>query len=192
MKRVVMVGLVLVVLLGLVACAAPRSAESDMVMEESLSVGSASGSKGVVTYTATTTVASAGEDEYSGERMIVRTGDVSLVVADVAEALDEIAAMAVGSGGYVVSSRLYGDDEDRRGSISIRVPDEGYDSAIEALRDLAVRVESERTYSEDVTEQYVDLQSRLKNAEATEAQYLALLEEAKDVEDILNLSLIHI
>ena len=119
--------------------------------------------------------------------MIVRTGDVSLVVADVATSLDEITRLAVDSGGYVVSSRLYGEEEDRRGNISVRVPDDGYDSVLAALRALAVRVESERTYSEDVTEQYIDLQSRLNNAEATEAQYLALLEKAEDVEDILRI-----
>ena len=52
---------------------------------------------------------------------------------------------------------------------------------------MAVRVTSESTDSQDVTEQYTDLESRLRNAEATESQYLALLEEAKDVEDILNI-----
>ena len=74
-----------------------------------------------------------------------------------------------------------------RGWISIRVPDEKFDQALAELRDLAVRVESESTYSEDVTEEYIDLESRLKNAEATEQQYLALLEKAEDVEDILRI-----
>jgi len=52
---------------------------------------------------------------------------------------------------------------------------------------LAVRVTSESTSSRDVTEEYIDLESRLKNAEATEKQYLALLEKAEDVEDILRI-----
>jgi hypothetical protein len=121
------------------------------------------------------------------ERMIVRTGEMSLVVEEVTQASEEIAQLAASLGGYVVSSSISGEDEDIRGWISIRVPDEQFETALAELRDLAVRVEEERTYSQDVTEEYIDLESRLKNAEATEQQYLALLEKAEDVEDILRI-----
>jgi len=121
------------------------------------------------------------------ERMIVRNGEISLVVNDVTDARDEIAQLAVRFDGYVVSSQISGEEQDMRGWISIRVPDDRFESALAELRDLAVRVTSESTSSQDVTEEYVDLESRLKNAEATESQYLALLEKAEDVEDILNI-----
>jgi hypothetical protein len=121
------------------------------------------------------------------ERMIVRSGDMSLVVEDVVEARDNIAQLAVGFGGYVVSSRISGEEQDMRGNISIRVPDDSLEQTLSELRDLAVRVTSESTESRDVTEEYVDLESRLNNAEATESQYLALLKEAEDVEDILRI-----
>jgi len=120
------------------------------------------------------------------ERMIVRNGDMSLVVEDVVGARDEIAQLAVRFDGYVVSSRISGEEQDMRGWISIRVPDDKFDQALSELRNLAVRVTSESTDSRDVTEEYIDLQSRLKNAEATESQYLALLEEAK-VEDAIRI-----
>lgn len=118
------------------------------------------------------------------ERMIIRNGDISLVVEDVLEARDEIAQLAERLGGWVVNSNIYGDEE-TRGWISIRVPSNKFDQALSELRGLAVRVTSESTSTEDITEQYVDLQSRLRNAEATESQYLALLEQATEVEDIL-------
>jgi len=121
------------------------------------------------------------------ERMIVRNGEISLVVNDVTDARDEIAQLAVRFDGYVVSSQISGEEQDMRGWISIRVPDDRFESALAELRDLAVRVTSESTSSQDVTEEYVDLESRLKNAEATESQYLALLEKAEDVEDILSI-----
>jgi hypothetical protein len=121
------------------------------------------------------------------ERMIVRNGDMSLVVEDIVGARDEIAQLAVRSNGYVVSSRISGEEQDMRGWISIRVPDDKFEQTLAELRELAVRVTSESTDSRDVTEEYVDLQSRLRNAEATESQYLALLEKAIDVEDILNI-----
>jgi hypothetical protein len=121
------------------------------------------------------------------ERMIVRNGDISLVVEDVIDARNEIAQLAARLGGWVVSSRISGEEEEMRGWISIRVPDETFDQALTELRGLAVRVTSESTSSQDVTEEYVDLQSRLKNAEATESQYLALLEQAVTVEDTLKI-----
>ena len=121
------------------------------------------------------------------ERMIVRTGEMSLVVEDVNQASDDIAQLAVSYGGYVVSSYIWGEEEDIRGWISFRVPAEKFDQALTDLRELAVRVETERTESRDVTEEYIDLESRLRNAEATEQQYLALLEKAEEIEDILKI-----
>ena len=121
------------------------------------------------------------------ERMIVRNGDMSLVVEDVATARDEIDQLAVSLGGWVVDSNIYGEEEETRGWISIRVPSEKFDQALTELRALAVRVTSESTSTQDITEEYVDLESRLRNAEATEDQYLALLEKAEAVEDILRI-----
>jgi len=119
------------------------------------------------------------------DRMIVRTGDIAVVVEDVIQARDEIAQLAARFDGYVVSSQISGEEAEMRGQISIRVPDEKFDQALTELRNLAVRVKSESTNSQDVTEEYIDLEARLKNAEATEKQYLAILEKATDVEDIL-------
>jgi hypothetical protein len=121
------------------------------------------------------------------DRMIVRTGDMALVVEGVIQARDDIAQLAEGLKGYVVSSQISGEEAEMRGRISIRVPDEKFDQALTELRELAVRVKSESTSSQDVTQEYTDLQSRLRNAEATESQYLALLEKAKTVEDILKI-----
>jgi hypothetical protein len=121
----------------------------------------------------------------SVDRMIVRTGDMSLVVEDITQTSEEITQLAARFNGYVVSSSISGEEEDMRGWISIRVSDDKFDQALAELRNLAVRVKSESTNSQDVTEEYVDLQARLNNAEATERQYLAILEKAEDVEDIL-------
>jgi hypothetical protein len=53
------------------------------------------------------------------------------------------------------------------------------------LRQLAVAVPYETTTARDVTEEYVDLEAQLRNLQATEAQYLTLLERAENVEEIL-------
>ena len=130
---------------------------------------------------------SGGDVAIPTERMIVRNGDISLMVEDVVNARDDIEKLAAGVGGWVVNSNIYGEEEEMRGWISIRIPSDKFDQALVELRALAVRVTSESTSTQDITEEYVDLQSRLKNAEATEGQYLALLEQAEEVEDILSI-----
>ena len=121
------------------------------------------------------------------ERMIVRNGDMELVVEDITQTVEDITQMSLAFGGYVVSSYVRGEEEEMRGWITFRVTDDKFDTALEQLRDMAVKVESENTYSQDVTEEYIDLQARLANAEATEQQYLALLDKAEEVDDILNI-----
>jgi hypothetical protein len=119
--------------------------------------------------------------------MVVRNGNMRLTVKDVAASRDDIAQLAVGLGGYVVSTSFSGKDKEFRGNIIIRVPDDKFEQALTQLRKLAVKVQSESTGSQDVTEEYTDLTSRLKNAQATESQYLALLAKATTVEDILKI-----
>ncbi|MDP2719727.1 MAG: DUF4349 domain-containing protein [Dehalococcoidia bacterium] len=121
------------------------------------------------------------------ERMIVREGNITLVVNNVTGARDTISTMAVSFGGYVVSTEISGKEQDMRGSVSIRVPAEKFEQLLQELRNLAVRVVSESTNSRDITEEYIDLTSRLKNAEATEKQYLALLDRANNTDEILKI-----
>jgi len=124
-------------------------------------------------------------ETWATERMIVRTAEIALVVNDVAIALDRVADLAENLGGYVVSSTSWKETERLFGVISIRVPAEDFNDAMEALRGLAVDVPREDTSAKDVTEEYVDLSAKLKNLEATEEQYLRLMEKAEEVEDML-------
>ena len=116
------------------------------------------------------------------QRIIVRTADMRLIVGDVADALDTISGMAGEFGGWTVSTNR---SERHNGSISFRVPADRLGEAMGRLRDLADDVESEGTTSRDVTDEYVDNTSRLKNLQATEEALLRLLNRADDVEDAL-------
>lgn len=119
------------------------------------------------------------------QRMIVRTGNMTLVVSDIATALDRIAKLAEDSKGYVVSSNKWKDNERLVGTITIRVPSSQFDNAMSTLRSMADEVTSENTSAQDVTEEYVDLSAKLKNLEATESQLLEIMKKAEKVEDIL-------
>ena len=120
------------------------------------------------------------------EHMIVRIGNIALIVEDVPATIERTAALADSLGGYVVSSNRWGEDERLAGSIAIRVPSEHFDNALKVLREMAVDVTSESTSSKDVTAEYVDLSAKLQNLEATEKQLSKIMEKAETVDDILN------
>jgi len=190
MKRLmVIIGLLLVVGLLVLASCAPavtEEQEAEVAVEEVVRPAPPSEIEApppVIVEEALMPMAEVGE---LTERMIVRTGDMWLVVEDVPVALDQITGMADGFEGYVVSSRVWKEGERLAGSITIRVPAEHFEDAMRALREMAVDVNSERTSSKDVTEEYVDLSAKLTNLEATEEQLLRLMEKAETVKDILD------
>lgn len=127
----------------------------------------------------------------SVERLVIQNADLSIVVAGVEERTVAIARMAEEMGGFVVSSSQYQARVSNgrtvpEATIVIRVPSDRLDEALERIKADTVEVQNESRTGQDVTAEYTDLQSRLKNLEATEAQLARFLEEAQTTEDVLN------
>jgi len=120
------------------------------------------------------------------ERLVIRNAYLDLVVPDTEAALDEINGLVDELGGYVVESNVDQYQEGLRAHITLRIPAESLDAALERIRGLATEVRSEHISGQDVTEEYVDLQSRLRHLEATEERLLEFLEEAEDTEAALD------
>ncbi len=116
-----------------------------------------------------------------GPRVIIYSGDMALVVKDTREAVEAITTLANEQGGYVAGANIYQSDGAPRGTVTIRVPAEQYESTVTRLRQLALRVESENTNTQDVTEEFVDLEARKTNLEHTEAALQNLLDERQRV-----------
>lgn len=123
------------------------------------------------------------------ERMIIRTGDISLVVKDAEESLEKAQAIAKDLGGYVVNSSSWYEEQQLRARLTIRVPADEFDTAMADLKELAITVENTNVSTQDVTEEYTDLDARLRNLEATETELLELLTEVRErtgkAEDVL-------
>jgi PKD repeat protein len=194
-KLKIITGLLLVaVLLGTISCASTATEEEMEVTRDEageIKVGSAPGipmeereSSGQSAVEIDYGLDS--DEEWATDRMIVRNGNMILVVEDVTIAIDQITFMAESYDGYVVSSRVWKEGERLVGNITIRVLVENFDDALRSLRNLAVDVTSESASSRDVTEEYVDLSAKLDNLEATEKQLLVIMEKAETVEDILD------
>lgn len=129
----------------------------------------------------------AGETAADVDQKIIKTGDVEIQINDVYESIDEIAQIASVFEGFVQSSNA-GErpDGSKYGYITIRVPAESYEAAVTEIKNVGVKVLSESTNAQDVTEQYTDLEARLSVAQDEEAAYLALLGRANTVSEILD------
>lgn len=126
-------------------------------------------------------------------RKVIVNANMSLNVKDVVSAFAEANRLARSAGGYVEKSSFANvsgdrDDSRRAANITLRIPSAQYDATLASLRGIdGAQVLSEGSKSSEVTEQYTDLQSRLRNLERTETQYLKLLEQAKTMPEILQL-----
>jgi hypothetical protein len=129
---------------------------------------------------------SAGGADYAAtERLIIRDASLDIVVRDTEDAVDQIDALAEELGGFVIESNLNEYQEGMRAYLRLRVPAERLDTALERIRELAEEVRRENISGQDVTEEYVDLQSRMRHLEATEERLLTFMEEAEDTEAAL-------
>ena len=121
--------------------------------------------------------------------MIVRTINLTLVVGNVQDTYRQVERLAAEQGGYVAGSQVRQEGERMTATVTLRVPADSaiYLTTLERLRGLAERVVDEQVQVQDVGEEHVDLESRLRNLRATEDSLLALLTRADRVEAILAL-----
>jgi hypothetical protein len=120
------------------------------------------------------------------DRMIIRTVTMTLVVPNVAEAYRQVEQIAAEQGGLVASSQVRQEGDRTLATVTLRVPADGrgYQTTLDRLRGLADRVLDEQGQTQDVSEEYVDLESRLRNLRATETSLLGLYEKAQRLEDV--------
>jgi hypothetical protein len=131
--------------------------------------------------------AASGETDQSqevGPRLIIKRADLALVVQDSEAAVEAVRQTTEALGGYISGSTSYRVGSDENGgqvqaNITVRVPATEIDRALKQFKSLALRVNSENIATEDVTQEYTDVQSRLRNLEATEQELLALLSEVR-------------
>ena len=109
---------------------------------------------------------------------------MDVTVENVTMTLDDIAKIAASSGGWVVTSAQPGNYQ---GSISIRVPADRFDDVVEQLSDLAVKIKSISTRSEDFTEEFTDVTARAQTLKDTLETLRLLFDRAITVEDAITI-----
>lgn len=123
------------------------------------------------------------------DKKVVRNGSLSLVVNKIEKAIEQIKGIVEGSGGFVQNSSVYDTGNNKKGgNITVRVPEKSFDESVATIKTFAIKVSREDVNTRDVTEQFVDMEVRIKNMKAEEAQYVSIMKRAVKIEDVLNVS----
>jgi hypothetical protein len=124
------------------------------------------------------------------ERKIIRNADLNLEANSPEESMTKITAIADSKGGFVVESQQSSSDVKATTrdvvTMTVRVPAAKFNEALDEIRKTASRVILENVKGDDVTEEFIDIEARLKTEKALEQQFLEIMKQAKSVEDALN------
>jgi hypothetical protein len=125
------------------------------------------------------------------ERKIIRNANLTIEVASPTESQRKIFSTAESHGGFVVTSEMTQQtSEDKTKpemsvNLVVRVPALQFDQVMEEIRGVANRIVQEKRTGQDVTEEFIDLEARMKNQKALEVQFLEIMKRAGKVEDAL-------
>lgn len=120
------------------------------------------------------------------DRKIIQTATLTITTDEVSKKFEDVQNIAASAGGFVASSSFGTAGDRQTASITIRVPGDSYQRALSDLRKLG-DVKGEQSGANDVTEEFTDLQSRLRNLQATEAQYVQFLLKAQNINEVLTI-----
>ncbi len=119
-------------------------------------------------------------------KMIIYNGELNLIVKNTVTMQEEVTVRVEEMGGYVSNSNSYAYDNGlMRVTLTLRVPAENFNAMMAVLRAMALEISSESISSQDVTQEYVDLESRLRALQAKATRLEALMEQAEDTEAVL-------
>ena len=121
------------------------------------------------------------------DRKIVKTAELGVTSEDVRDEAAAAQQVASHFGGTIKSSQTYRSDNVASADLILFVPSEHFEDALDDLRDLGEDVTTDTVSGQDVTEEYVDLQSRERNLLAAEQSVLDLYNRADDVQDALSI-----
>ncbi|MDX9864406.1 MAG: DUF4349 domain-containing protein [Anaerolineaceae bacterium] len=128
------------------------------------------------------------------QRIVIKNAELSIVVDDPAAAMKYIVNLAESQGGFVVNSYLYktytaNGIEVPAANITVRVPSENLTKSLDNIKALVkdgnTDILNETVSGEDVTREYTDLQSRLRNLENAADQLEKIMDEAYKTEEVL-------
>jgi len=127
----------------------------------------------------------------AAERKIIRNANLTIEIDSPSDGIRRAAEIAQAHGGFVVTSE-FTDNGGRAQSqpsqtvtIVLRVPSSQFEQALENIRKIGNRVLQDKVAGQDVTEEYLDLEARIRTKKALEAQFIEIMKQAKKVSEAL-------
>jgi len=122
----------------------------------------------------------------TNQRRIISNASVSIEVETVEAAIDQVRSIAEGLGGLVEHLSSFGSDGNQQANMTLRVPQDQFFTAVDRIEELG-KVRARNLGSEDVSEQFIDLEARLKSSLREEESLLSLLERANQISETLSI-----
>src|SRR5581483_1569838 len=126
------------------------------------------------------------------DRKVIQNGEMTIELSDPADAQRRIAAIAGSLGGFVVTSESKQSDSDVQRSrltvtVIVRVPSSQFEAAMEKIRGIGsgARILHEKHTGQDVTEEFIDVEARIRAKKALEAQFMEIMKRAQKISDAL-------
>lgn len=125
----------------------------------------------------------------TSDRMVIYTANLSIQVSGYKETIALIQQELIDNDGYIVNTNSYSvENESLEGTITVRIPQENFQSFLKTVESNSTKVIDESINGQDVTEEYVDLESRLTSKLVVEKRLLEFMEKAEKTEDLLKIS----
>jgi hypothetical protein len=122
------------------------------------------------------------------DRKIIRNATIWVQSSDVEQMLAQLRSLAVEQGGYVFSENTNQQNLDNPTAVIVlQVPSQAYEITVTRIRQAALKVTRQESSAQDVSEEYVDLQSQIVNLKRTEEGLQKLIDKTVNLQDILNL-----
>jgi len=123
-----------------------------------------------------------------GNKMVIKDAELEILVQSTDIAIAQVNQLTADYEGYIISTQSWYTDGFKHATLRLGIPSASFETVLNQLRDIGLRVISETASGQDVSNEYVDLQSKLTNLEATAARIRDFLNDAKTIEETLTIS----
>ena len=121
------------------------------------------------------------------DKKIIKTAYISIEVENYLDERKLIDTSLKECNAYIVNENLQNTESQISNSINIKVPANQFDNLLDKLSKIAKKVDYQNIETKDVTEEYIDIETRLANSRKVEQTYLRLLRRTNTIEDILKI-----
>ncbi len=123
-----------------------------------------------------------------GKKMVIKDAELEVLVQNTDVAIAQVNQLTADYDGYIISTQSWYVDGFKHATVRLGIPSQAFETVVNQLRDLGLRVISETAAGQDVSNEYVDLQSKLTNLEATADRIRVFLSEAETIDETLTIS----